>query len=260
MDSIRDFFEAQSAWANFLQIGGAIISLLLAIWKVWKWGFQRFMFSRLSTVSLWLDGKVHANSSAKSLRIAVVDDHPDDYPLDSLRQLGYSVVHIERLGLGEVPALLSYQCILLDINGVLTEDLKRGGLEILKRLKAAGGPYVVAVSSKGFDITMSEFFMLADHRLKKPIPQAEVEGIIEGAYRARFSAKDAARRVDSAASFGSSNNATAHKVLQKVIKFLEGECDENIIRGELSSIVPSELVSGIIDDLKIIQCSLVKTP
>lgn len=260
VDSLSDFFEKQSALANFLQIGGATLGCLLALWRGSKWASKRIQSNRLSTVSLWLVGKPYPKSSAKSLRIAVVDDHPEDYPLEPLRQLGYSVVHIERLGLGEIPTLLSYQCVLLDINGVLTEDLKRGGLEILKRLKAADGPYVVAVSSKGFDITMSEFFMLADHRLKKPIPQAEVEGIIEGAYQARFSAEDAARRVDTAASFGASVTRTTRRTLRKAIEFLEGKSDEDTVRSALSLIVPSELVAGVIDDLKIVQRSLVKIP
>jgi DNA-binding response OmpR family regulator len=259
-EEFTSFFERQSALANFLQIGAAAVGCLLVVWRGGKWALRRIELTRLSTVSLWLARRPHQALSAKSLRIAVVDDHPEDYPLESLRRLGYSVVHIGRLGLGDVPALLSYQCVLLDINGVLVEDLKRGGLEILKRLKAADGPYVVAVSSKGFDITMSEFFMLADHRLKKPIPQAEVEGIIEGAYRARYSAVDAARRVDEAASFGGSGTWTKRRVLRKVIEFLEGESDEEAAQGALSLIVPSEVVKGVLSDLKIVQRSLVQVP
>lgn len=251
-----EFFETQGALANFLQIGGAVVAVFLAAWRVGRWILRCIQIRRLSTVSLWLAGKPNQFSSAKALRVAVVDDHPDDYPLDSLRRLGYSVVNISSLGLGDVPRLLTYHCILLDINGVLIEDPKRGGLEILKRLKAVDGPYVVAVSSKGFDITMSEFFMLADHRLKKPIPQAEVEGIIEGAFKARFSAVDAALRVDSAASFGGSVNRATRKALRVVIEFLEGKRDEETVRGALSSILLSDFAPKIISDLKIIRYSL----
>ena len=166
-------------------------------------------------------------------------------------------MHIASLGLGDVPTLLAYQCVLLDINGVLVEDPKRGGLEILKRLKAATGPYVVAVSSKGFDITMSEFFMLADQRLKKPIPQAEVEGIIESAYQTRYSAVDAARRVDAAASFSASASRTTRRAFRKAIEFLDGKNDEAEARRALSLLVPIELVPGILNDLKIIKRSLI---
>lgn len=252
------FFESQSALANSLQIGGAAVGFLLVVWRGGKWASRRIQSNRLNTVSLWLAGKPHQASSAKSLRIAVVDDRPDDYPLESLRRLGYSVVHIASLGLGDVPTLLAYQCVLLDINGVLVEDPKRGGLEILKRLKAADGPYVVAVSSKGFDITMSEFFMLADQRLKKPIPQAEVEGIIESAYQARYSARDAARRVDAAASFGASATWTTRRALRKAIEFLDGKSDEEAVRNALSLIVPIEFVPGVLSDLKVILRSLVQ--
>lgn len=256
-EAFRTFFESQSALANFLQIGGAAVACLLVVWRGGKWASERIQSRRLSTVSLWLVGKSHQAQSAKSLRIAVIDDRPEDYPLEPLRRLGYSVVHIERLGLGDIPTLLSYQCILLDINGVLVEDPKRGGLEILKRLKAADGPYVVAVSSRGFDITMSEFFMLADHRLKKPIPQAEVEGIIEGAYQAKYSAADAARRVDTVASFGGPATRTTRRVLRKAVEFLEGKSDEETVRSALSLIVPSESIPRVLSDLKIVQRALV---
>lgn len=259
-ETVSEFFERQSALANFLQIGGAAVACLLVGWRVVKWFSRRIHSNRLLTVSLWLAGKPQQTSSAKSLRIAVVDDRPDDYPLESLRRLGYSVAHIATLGLGDIPNLLAYQCILLDINGVLIEDPRRGGLEILKRLKAADGPYVVAVSSKGFDITMSEFFMLADHRLKKPIPQAEVEGIIEGAYQARYSAVDAARRVDTAASFGSAATRASRRALRKAIDFLDGTGNEEAVRSSLSLIVPSERIQGVLNDLKVIKRSLVQVP
>jgi ribonucleotide monophosphatase NagD (HAD superfamily) len=175
-----------------------------------------------------------------------------------LRRLGYSIVHIASLGLSDVPALLAYQCVLLDINGVLVEDPKRGGLEILKRLKDADGPYVVAVSSKGFDITMSEFFMLADQRLKKPIPQAEVEGIIKGAYQARYSAEEAARRVDAVASFGSSTTRATRRALHEAIKFMDGKSDEAAVRSALMLILTSERVSEVLRDLKIVRRSVVQ--
>lgn len=259
-EAFNHYFENQSAPANFLQISGAVVACLLTFWRLAVWASRYIQTCRMSTLSIWLIGKPYQPLSAKSLRIAVVDDRPDDYPLDSLRHLGYSVVHIPRLGLGEVPTLFAYQCILLDINGVLDEDPKRGGLEILKRLKAADGPYVVAVSSKGFDITMSEFFMLADHRLKKPIPQAEVEGIIESAYTSRYSAVDAAKRVDTLAAFGISENRTTRRVLRKTIEFLEGKSNEEAARSALSMIIPTERVSEVLYDLKIIQRSLTRIP
>lgn len=259
-EAFRKFFENQSALANFLQISGTAVGLMAFVWRVSKWASKRIQANRLSTVSLWLTGKSLQWSSAKSLRIAVVDDHPEDYPLESLRRLGYSVVHIASLGLSDIPSLLAYQCVLLDINGVLVEDPKRGGLEILKRLKTADSPYVVAVSSKGFDITMSEFFMLADQRLKKPIPQAEVEGIIESAYQARYSAEAAANRVDKVASFGTIKTRSSHTVLRKIVEFIEDQSDEEVVRIALSQIVAKDLVPSVLRDLKVIKRSLVHLP
>lgn len=259
-ETFNTFFEGQGGLANFLQIGGAGIAIFFFVWRLSNAVLTHIQSNRHTTLSIWLNGKQYQPSSAKSLRIAVVDDRPEDYPLESLRRLGYSVVHIASLGLGDIPALLAYQCILLDINGVLIEDPKRGGLEILKRLKVPNGPYVVAVSSRGFDITMSDFFMLADQRLKKPIPQAEVEGIIESAFESRYSAIAAAHRIDMAASFGEFANRATNKALRKVIAFLDGKIDLEVVQNDLSPIVSMELIPGVLSDLKIIQRCLVKVP
>lgn len=255
-EDIRSFFEQQSALANFLQIGGVVIAIVFSSWRWIRRALINIRFNRLCSVSQWVAGKQCQIPSEKSLRVAIVDDEPEGYPLDSLRRLGYTVVHIASLGLAEIPSLLSYQCILLDINGVLVEDPKRGGLEILKRLKRAGGSYVVAVSSKGFDITMSEFFMLADHRLKKPIPQAEFEGIIKGAFETRFSAEHAARRVDLAMSLSASLSRTSRKAFKNVIQFVEGKINETEVSKSLLSTVPNERVQNILSDLKIIKSAL----
>lgn len=198
--------------------------------------------------------------AARSLRIAVVDDRPDDYPLDVLRRLGYSVTHIERLNLSEIPSLLTYDCVLLDINGVLDEDPIRGGLQILKRLKTSEGPYIVAVSSRGFDITMSEFFMLADHRLKKPIPPAEVEGIIERAFESKFSAKHAAQRIDEAAAFATSRSRATRKALQMAHQYLELGTDLEGAKKALALVVPGAKLAGALIDLQTVRRSLSRTP
>jgi hypothetical protein len=162
--------------------------------------------------------------------------------------------------LADVPSLLGYDCVLLDINGVLDEDPKRGGLQILKRLKAAGGPYVVAVSSRGFDITMSDFFMLADHRLKKPIPPAEVEGIIERAFDSRFSAEHAAHRIDDAAALGSSRTRATRKASDAVRQYLEVGVGLEDARKALALIVPGERLQATLTDLDVVRRSLTRAP
>lgn len=259
-EAIGKFFEGQSALANFLQIGGAVVAIGLAVWRGAKWIQGWRLTGRLTTISAWLEGRSFGPSAARSLRTAVVDDRPDDYPLDTLRRLGYSIIHIGHLNLSEVPSLLTYDCVLLDINGVLEEDSKRGGLEVLKRIKTPDGPYVVAVSSRGFDITMSEFFMLADHRLKKPIPPAEVEGIIERAFESRFSAKHAAQRIDEAAAFATSRSRASRKALKMARRYLELGAGLDDANEALALVVPGERLPAALMDLQTIRRSLNRAP
>ncbi len=251
-----EFFEKQSAIANFLQIAGGLIGGAMGLWHIAKRIWRRRIEGKNTTLSGWLATRTYSPTSASSLKVAVVDDRPEDYPLDTLRRLGYSIAHIGHLSLADIPSLLAYDCILLDINGVLDEDTKNGGLQILKRLKISDGPYVVAVSSKGFDITMSEFFMLADHRLKKPIPPAEVEGIIQKAFENRYSAKDAAIRIDQNIFSELPQTSTKKAAFSAVRKYLETGTHFEDVKDELAIILSGERLSTTIIDIKIVRRSL----
>lgn len=259
-EAAKNWFSEQSALANFLQIAGTIFAVAVACWRGAKWIQQHRRDKRRSTVSLWLEGRVYGPKNAHSLKVAVVDDRPEDYPLDTLRQLGYSIVHIGHLTLANVPSLLKYDCVLLDINGVLEEDLAKGGLQILKRLKAADGPYVVAVSSRGFDITLSDFFMLADHRLKKPIPPADVEGIIERAFVDKFSAANAARRIDQALGLGGTHTRATRSALYAMRRYLETGKGVEDTQKALNLFIPGDRLQATLMDLNIIRKSLSRAP
>lgn len=256
-ETFLKFFEEQSGLANLFQIVGGGITLCLVVWR----GFVRWKkttaYSKISNLSDWLLGQKYSPSQAKNLRVAIVDDHPEDYPLETLRLLGYSITDIHALSLADIPTLLSYDCILLDINGVLKEDTKRGGLEILKRLKVSGGPYIVAVSSRGFDITISEFFMLADHRLKKPIPPADLEGIIEQAFITKYSAADAAKRIDKELFENISAERPKKSMLKTVIDYLEAGTNKDVLLQRLATILPNTHRRTLVErDFEIIRIAL----
>lgn len=258
---ILNSFEEQSGLANFIQISGGVLAVSLSIWRGYRWFRRRQISNRVTTVSKWLQGRVFGPAAAGSLRVAVVDDHPEDYPLDTLRRLGYSIASFDHLTLADVPSLLTYDCVFLDINGVLDEDPKRGGLEILKRLKVPSGPYIVAVSSRGFDITMSEFFMLANHRLKKPIPHADIEGIIERAFASSFSAEQAAQRIDSVGAFASSPSPAKKKAFAAIRNYLESGVGLDEVRSRSGLILPiGHSIESLLSDLDVIRRSLGRAP
>lgn len=257
LNSIVTFWEGQSALANFLAVAGVSVTITLAAWRFWKGKWKRAKFVSITD---WASRNVHYPNSAKALKIVVVDDAPIDYPLDTLRQLGYSVTSINSLSLAEVPSLLRYDCVFLDIAGVLIEDPIRGGLEILKRIKIPNGPFVVAVSSKGFDITVSEFFMLADQRLKKPIPAVDVEGVIENAYRQRYSAQYAAERIDSALGFPVHSRSSGKKIMDCILSFIATGQDLPVLRQRLSLMVAGGGIEKILADINLIRANHLRQP
>lgn len=257
---IINFFNKQSWLANLLQIGGGVSAMLFSIFKIYRYLKNYQLTNRINKVSDWVQERIKEPESAKDLRIAILDDHPEDYPLESLRKLGYIINSLKNISLAEIPSLFNFQCLFLDINGVLDEDSKRGGLEILKRLKTAEGPYLVAVSSRGFDITMSEFFMLADQRLKKPIPPADFEGIIEMAFNSSFSLHRAAERIDQLIGFGNPElSSIKKKTLKRIRCYLETGKGMTELENIISQILPiGHSKNPLMKDLRLIHTKIGK--
>lgn len=108
----------------------------------------------------------------KRVRILVIDDQADAFPVESMRSRGYnveywpdvSVDNLARLERGE------YDIVILDIRGVGKDISFDEGFAVLKRLKRVRpGLTVVAFSGATFDISESQFFELADDVLPKPV-------------------------------------------------------------------------------------------
>lgn len=129
-----DFFAAQSPLANlFTIITGAIalVSMGVAFGKNTRsWVKNLLMpedFSKL-IIRQRLD-QLPDESLRKVARIAVIDDHLEDIPLDELRAYGFSVDAYTSISLSESERFKVYDIIFLDINGVVKEDLEFGGGE-----------------------------------------------------------------------------------------------------------------------------------
>lgn len=249
IEDFSRFWEAQSAIANFLAVATVLVSLVGAGYATYK---KRKATSFLS-VEYWVKSATPTPPTAKDLRIAVVDDHPNDYPLAELRRLGYSITDIQSLTLSEIPSLNNYDCILLDINGVLKEDPKYGGFEILKRLKSPTGPFIVAVSSRGFDIRVSEFFTLADQRLKKPIPKVDVEGVLQNAFERRFSKLHAAKRIDGALGFSGNLSRQKKSILKEALQYINKSNNHPEMSKKISFLLSGEPLQKVLADIEIIK-------
>jgi CheY-like chemotaxis protein len=252
-EKILGFFDNQSALANLIQICSFAGAVILAMFKIPKWIKSIFPETKFSTLRAWFSDCSKVVMSAKTMRVLILDDEPVHYPIVQLCRMGYRVEEKTTISLSEIDSLRVFDVILLDIRGVLKEDLRTGGLEILKKLKSEKkSPYVIAVSSKGFDPTVAEFFMLANERLKKPIPQADIEIAIQRAFASSFSPLDAAKRIDELLGTDNLKNSTARKNLKCIQSFLSGEMDEEKLQLQLSKTLGTDVVKRIASDLQIV--------
>lgn len=254
LDRVLDFFADQSALANLIQIGTFSGAAILGILKIPNWVKSKFAKIKFNSLAAWAAESSREVISAKTIRVLILDDEPSDYPIVQLSRMGYRVEEKTTISLNEIDSLRAFDVVLLDIRGVLKEDLKAGGLEILKRLKSEKeSPYVIAVSSKGFDPTVAEFFMLANERLKKPIPQADIETAIQRAFAATLSPIDAAKRIDILLGTDNAKNAAARKNLQAILSFLKDVIDSEKLKNQLKKTLGIDVVNKIDVDLQIVK-------
>ena len=254
MDKILAYFESQSALANLIQIVTFGFAVFAAILKIPKWVKASFRKVEFSSLEAWVAESSRQVISAKTIRVLILDDEPSDYPIPQLRQMGYRVEEKSTIALNEIDSLRIFDVVLLDIRGVLKEDLRAGGLEILKRLKnEKESPYVIAVSSKGFDPTVAEFFMLANERLKKPIPQADIETAIQRAFATSLSPLDAAKRIDASLGIRNSKNSVAKKNLQSILSFLNNAIESEKLLMHLEKTLGHDVVKKIYLDLQVVK-------
>src|SRR5215211_3686491 len=112
--------------------------------------------------------KVDIATLRKRVKIIVVDDDKNAFPVKALQGDGYSIEYwpkvqsIDRLERGD------FDIIVLDIGGVAQHLSQDDGLGVLKQLKRRNPlQIIVALSGQTFDIGKAAFFKLADDVLTK---------------------------------------------------------------------------------------------
>ena len=116
----------------------------------------------------------------KRLRVAIVDDEPENFPIDSLQKIGFNIHAIKQVNAHVKNQLQAgeYDIIVLDIGGV-AKDEPDDGWSVLASIKGVRPEQVViAFSGQSFDFTKSAFFDLADDWLPKPTTAAKTEAVL----------------------------------------------------------------------------------
>ena len=102
------------------------------------------------------------------IKIAIIDDQPEYFPIEALRQLGYEVRNYKEFSLQDATELLQFDIALIDMEGVIKEDTKTGGGLLIKSLsKEVEQPIIVAISNHKFSAEAGTLMSLADARWDK---------------------------------------------------------------------------------------------
>lgn len=126
----------------------------------------------------------------RQLRIVVVDDDRNAFPVEDLKREGYSIEYWERVSSLSRLEAGSYDIIILDIGGVaehLSSEEKVDGLAVLSSIKKANpGQVVIAFSGQSFAPSKQHFFASADDVLEKPADVMQCKQVIDDAMLRNF--------------------------------------------------------------------------
>lgn len=144
-------------------------------------------------------GTVLDRKLLKCLSCVVVDDKPEDFPVDFMRGFFGSVIVETTVSLNDAPRLSKFDVIFLDVADVVAEDSRRGGAILIDRIRQyRKDGIVVSVSSKKYDVEVTKYFEAADIRIRKPVTARAIEEQFVAHLSTKVGPEALAREVDEA--------------------------------------------------------------
>ncbi|QDD63483.1 hypothetical protein EJD96_04630 [Herbaspirillum seropedicae] len=231
---IKVFFEELSWLANLL----ALVPVLVGAYGVYRkreilvgWFTKRRYLSLADYVTSRIP---HYSFDNKKVKLVIVDDSPTDFPIEYLKRTFGQVTVYQKISLSEASNFIGHDLIFLDMMGVVEEDKKYGGLQLIKKIKEIpDSPVVVAVSGARFDPTATDYFRSADDVLKKPLTEIKCEEVVLDLLKEKLSPQKAADFIDGEIMAKSRNEREKGKVLQLFLSFLENKVQLDELRSEL---------------------------
>ncbi|WP_304635533.1 hypothetical protein [Pseudoalteromonas sp.] len=152
-----------------------VIGLLIALFT-YLFPFDRVskMFEKKKLDQLAKEMKLRSN-----YRVAIIDDEIDSFPIDFINKMGFDVKTFESISFADSIEIAKFDVVLLDVKGVVREDLEEGGAKFIKILKEARSALpVVAVSSGKFQPGLNDYFKSSDAILNKPIEEFKIQELL----------------------------------------------------------------------------------
>lgn len=232
MASMIKFWTSLSWIANLLTIALGIVTIASLIIGLKKWlsTHSKTIQPHADMTSFISSSITSKNTDIKSKKIVVVDDQPENYPITYLLKSGFNITCITSVSLSNYSHLLNYDLIILDVTNIVEEDMKRGGLELMKRIKGEN-PHkpVISASSKTYDPTLTEFFKLSNKQIQTPINEQKIERIIIETLQESYSPLSTAREIDLFLTGKGLSQRQKSKVLNSGFKYLEGDISEETL-------------------------------
>lgn len=229
MKTIIYWFNSLGWIANIITISTPLSIFILKKPRVWlaKKFKKKKVLMQYHCIYEFIQKEAYSQKGSvnpKDLKILILDDELEHYPIDYLKDSNYNIECKQKISLSKIDSLLKYNIIILDITGIVEEDLNKGGFELLKRLKERKpyGQAIIAASSKLFDMSVADFYKLADKKIKTPIDPIEIEAVFNEVVKLKFSINDIAKSLDELIQKEVDKNIK-EEILSFSILFLQGE-------------------------------------
>jgi len=229
-------FWNNSGWlANFFTVLLGLFTVGGGIYSIYKW--VKTLLDNANDYSNILSyiknkSRIESQEHLKRRKIAVIDDQPENYPVEYLRKQGFDLTIYEEVSLTNYSFIENYDLIFMDVTNVVKEDPQRGGFELIKRVRAEFKEIViVGVSSKRFDPTLTEFFKMCDEQSRTPISEQDCEKLIIDLLEKNFSPVNIAKEIDKILAESFLSHSQNKKIIKAITCFLNGSInDDNLIK------------------------------
>lgn len=217
------------------KIGIASIPLAFLLWWVQPKHIVDF-FKNKSLVDYIIKKKTRQN-----YKLAIVDDEINSYPVDYIKKLGINVTEFDSISFAETDNLCKFDVILLDVKGVVKEDLEEGGAKLIKILKQSR-PYlpIIAVSSGYFHPELNDYFKSSDATLNKPIDEYKIRELLLDLKKEFFDANEIAFNIEQQIKKLDINNTRKNKITRYIINYLSDSIDEYELFGFIHQLAKTE--------------------
>lgn len=157
---------------------GIILTVIAMFLSIAMWVIKPDFIMRMFRVQK-ITNFMQAKNLADNFTIAIIDDELDSYPISYIQNLGYKVKTFDSVSFSQAEELSKNDLILLDVKGVVKEDLEEGGAKLIKIIKEIRPLVpVIAVSSGYFHTELNDYFKTCDDSIKKPIDEYKIREVI----------------------------------------------------------------------------------